>query len=51
MIVPANQVEIADTFLVAESGSEMARLIGSLDWSRTPLGPIDETLVVDQLDE
>ncbi|USX17634.1 ATP-binding protein [Oxalobacteraceae bacterium OTU3REALA1] len=42
MNIPTNQVEIADTFLSAESGSEMARLIGSLDWSRTPLGPIAE---------
>ncbi|MEO5932774.1 MAG: HAMP domain-containing sensor histidine kinase, partial [Duganella sp.] len=42
MIIPSNQPGIADTFLAAESGSEMARLIASLDWSRTPLGPIGE---------
>lgn len=35
-----NQVDVADTFLAAESGSEMARLIRSLDWSQTPLGPV-----------
>jgi signal transduction histidine kinase len=40
MIIPTNQVKLADTFLAAESGSEMARLIASLDWSQTPLGPI-----------
>ncbi|HWW71016.1 MAG TPA: hypothetical protein VN089_13830, partial [Duganella sp.] len=42
MIIPFNQPGIADTFLASESGSEMARLIGSLDWSQTPLGPIGE---------
>ena len=42
MIIPIHQQGIADTFLAAESGSEMARLIGSLDWSQTPLGPIGE---------
>src|SRR3954470_4859627 len=42
MIISSNQPAIADTFLAAESGSEMARLIGSLDWSQTPLGPISE---------
>ncbi len=40
MIIPSNQVDVADTFLAAESGSEMARLIRSLDWSQTPLGPV-----------
>ena len=40
MIIPTDQSGIADAFLAAESGSEMARLIGSLDWSLTPLGPI-----------
>ena len=50
MTIPSNQFKpleagakaesTTDTFLVAESTSEMARLIRSIDWSQSPLGPI-----------
>jgi PAS domain S-box-containing protein len=36
----AKAASTADTFLVAESTSELARLIRSIDWSQSPLGPI-----------
>jgi PAS domain S-box-containing protein len=32
----------ANTFLTANKTSEMAALIGSVDWSQTPLGPIED---------
>ena len=42
MIIPPNNVAQMASFLAAESSSEMACLISSLDWSQTPLGPIAE---------
>nr|WP_315393020.1 ATP-binding protein [uncultured Duganella sp.] len=42
MNTSSSPIDHADTFLAAESNSEMARLIRSLDWSQTPLGPLSD---------